>query len=270
MRVLMALCLLGTLLAVGYGGGSPARAACSSSNTSTTVGAEGAAFNASSREQDATACPAGPTGPSVQGTWQQKDVCTIGGETTCAAIELCPDGQPKQEGWYQQADGGTSNLTRFCPTDEPPGPTPADIYTAFKTIPLPTPDLHIQPPGGQTLVNLPTIYYTRPTTIDTTLTVLGTTIDFHITTATYTWHYGDHTTTTTTTPGAPYPHQTNTHTYPHHGTIHPSLDTTYQADYRIHTGNTTGQWQHLTPTVTITGPPHTLTIHTATPHLTGE
>jgi hypothetical protein len=171
---------------------------------------------------------------------------------------------------YILTDGTITATTTQCPTDEPPGPTPADIYTAFKTIPLPTPDLHIQPPGGQTLVNLPTIYYTRPTTIDTTLTVLGTTIDFHITTATYTWHYGDHTTTTTTTPGAPYPHQTNTHTYPHHGTIHPSLDTTYQADYRIHTGNTTGQWQHLTPTVTITGPPHTLTIHTATPHLTGE
>jgi hypothetical protein len=264
MRALMALCLLGTVLAVTYNGGT-ADAACSSSPTgSTTVGAGGAAFNASGRGQD-TPCQPGPTDSSPSGTWQQKDACTIGGQATCAAVELCPDGQPKQEGWYQQSDGAASNLTRFCPTNNPPDPTPADIYTAFKTIPLPTPQLHIQPTGNHTLVNLPTIYYTNPTTINTTLTVLNTTVTFHITT-TYTWHYGDHTTATTTNPGAPYPHQTNTHTYHHPGTLHPTLDATYHADYRINTG----PWQHLTPTITTTSPPHTLTIHTATPHLTGQ
>jgi hypothetical protein len=242
----------------------------SADDTTIIVGADDSAFNvgaSASQSADPTP-PATSTTPT--GHWETRPQCTLGGSQTCADITTCPDGTPMQHLQYILTDGTITATTTQCPTDEPPGPTPADIYTAFKTIPLPTPDLHIQPPGGQTLVNLPTIYYTRPTTIDTTLTVLGTTIDFHITTATYTWHYGDHTTTTTTTPGAPYPHQTNTHTYPHHGTIHPSLDTTYQADYRIHTGNTTGQWQHLTPTVTITGPPHTLTIHTATPHLTGE
>lgn len=276
-------CLLGTLLAITYTttyDSSPAQAACPSSPTaSTTVGAGGAAFNASGRGQDTTPCPSAPNDSSAPGTWQQKDACTIGGQTTCAAVELCPDGQPKQEGWYQQPDGGTSNLTRFCPTDQPPGPTPEDINTAFKTIPLPVPTLHIQPPGGHTLVNLPTIYYTNPTTINTTLVVLNTTIDFHITT-TYTWHYGDHTTQTTTNPGAPYPHQTNTHTYQHPGVTHPTLAATYHANYRIHTatdnntgtdpGTDPGTWQHLNTTITTTSPPKTLTIHTATPHLTGE
>jgi hypothetical protein len=248
---------------------APAAAACGGPTQSDTqVGANGSRFTALAQGKHPGACadpaPATTVPPGVQHT---KEACDLGGDETCSKVATCPDGSVEQETYYQTIDGQILNDHRFCPTEQPPpGPTPTDIYTAFKTIPLPTPTLHIQPPGDQTLVNLPTIYYTTPTTIDTTLTVLDTTVDFHITTTTYTWHYGDHTTTTTTNPGAPYPHQTNTHTYHHHSTVHPSLDTTYQADYRIHPGT----WQHLTQTITITGPQQTLTIHTATPHLTGN
>jgi hypothetical protein len=235
------------------------------------VGASGSRFTALAQGTHPGTCSSPvPQTATPPGSQHTGDACDLGGAQTCSKVATCPDGSVEKETYYQTTNGQILNDHRFCPTDEPPGPTPDDIYTAFKTIPLPTPHLHIQPPGGHTLVNLPTIYYTRPATIDTTLTVLDTTVDFHITAAAYTWHYGDHTTATTTGPGAPYPHQTITHRYRRQATIHPSLDTTYQADYRIHTGNTTSQWQHLTPTVTITGPPHTLTIHTATPHLTGE
>jgi hypothetical protein len=240
----------------------------SGDDTTVIVGTDDSAFNvgASSADQDHDPKPPTPSTTTPTGHWETRPQCTLGGSQTCADITTCPDGTPMQHLQYILPNGTITATTTRCPTEQPPpGPTPTDIYTAFKTIPLPTPTLHIQPPDGQTLVNLPTIYYTTPTTIDTTLTVLDTTVDFHITT-TYTWHYGDHTTTTTTNPGAPYPHQTNTHTYHHHGTTHPSLDTTYQADYRIHPGT----WQHLTQTITITSPQQTLTIHTATPHLTGN
>jgi len=123
--------------------------------------------------------------------------------------------------------------------------------------------LHIQPPHGETLVNFDTIYFTDPTAIDKQITLLGATVDFHITAAAYTWHYGDGQAQTTTDPGAAYPHQTITHRYLRKGTATPSLDTTYQADYRINTGT----WQHLNQTVTIPGTPQALTIRTATPHL---
>jgi hypothetical protein len=215
------------------------------------------------------------TSTAPAGHWEVRPQCTLGGSHTCAEVTTCPDGTPMQHLQYILTNGTITATSTRCPTtDEPPGPTPTDIYNAFKTIPLPTPQLHIQPTGDHTLVNLPTIYYTNPTTIDTTLTLLNTTLTFHITT-TYTWHYDDHTpntndTATSNDPGAPYPHQTITHTYHHPGTAHPTVEATYHANYQIHTGNTTSPWQHLNQTITLTSPPHTLTIHTATPHLTGN
>jgi hypothetical protein len=258
-RALPAL-LLATTITLSIAATSSARA-----DDSHTVGASTDSFFASATSADQGQGPSTSSTSTPTGHWEVRPQCTRGGSQTCAEVTTCPDGTPMQHLQYILTNGTITATTTRCPTNNPPGPTPADIYTAFKTIPLPTPQLHIQPTGNHTLVNLPTIYYTNPTTINTTLTVLNTTVTFHITT-TYTWHYGDHTTATTTNPGAPYPHQTNTHTYHHPGTLHPTLDATYHADYRINTG----PWQHLTPTITTTSPPHTLTIHTATPHLTGQ
>jgi len=125
--------------------------------------------------------------------------------------------------------------------------------------------LHIQPPHGETLVNFDSIFYTDPTTIDRSVKILGSTVDFHITVAHYTWHYGDGHSAQTTGPGAAYPHQTITHRYLRKGTVSVSLDTTYQADYRVDGG----PQQHLSDTVTIPGPARRLTVLTATPHLVG-
>ncbi|WGL53884.1 hypothetical protein P5P86_08645 [Nocardioides sp. BP30] len=126
--------------------------------------------------------------------------------------------------------------------------------------------LHIQPPRGETLVNFDTIFYTDPTTLDRSVTVLDSTVTFHITAARYTWHYGDGTTAATTSPGAAYPRQTIVHRYPHRGPVTVSLDTTYQADYRIDHGPR----HHLHATVTIAGTPTPLEVRTATPHLVGN
>jgi hypothetical protein len=268
LTMVVALISGGVLTLVWPGALAPASATCgSAAQSNTQVGAEGSRFTALAQGKDPGSCSGPAPGVAVPpGSRHTRDACDLGGAETCSQVATCPDGSVEQETYYQTIDGQILDDHRFCPTDNPPGPTPAAIYTAFKTIPLPTPQLHIQPTGNHTLVNLPTIYYTNPTTINTTLTVLDATVTFHITT-TYTWHYGDHTTAATTTnPGAPYPHQTNTHTYHHPGTLHPTLDATYHADYRINHH----PWQHLTPTITTTSPPHTLTIHTATPHLTGR
>lgn len=151
----------------------------------------------------------------------------------------------------------------YCPGTTATGPTLADIQTAFKQIPMSASPLNIQPPGGETLVNFDTIYFSEPTVIDKRISLLGASVDFHITVAAYLWHYGDGQTQTTSDPGAAYPRQTIVHRYLRKGTVKPSLDTTYQADYRIDGGS----WQHLAQTVTIAGAPQALTIRTATPHL---
>lgn len=269
----MVLALIGGIVALICPGTlAPASAACGSPAPSgTQVGADGSRFTALAQGAHPGTCSGPVPGASIPpGSQHTKDACDLGGAETCSKVATCPDGSVKQETYYQTTTGLILNDRRFCPTtDEPPGPTPTDIYNAFKTIPLPTPQLHIQPTGDHTLVNLPTIYYTNPTTINTTITLLNTTITFHITT-TYTWHYDDHTTSASTAtsndPGAPYPHQTITHTYHHPGTAHPSVDATYHANYRIDHS----PWQHLTQTITLTSPPHPLTIHTATPHLTAN
>lgn len=199
------------------------------------------------------------------GHWVTVSMCMVSGNHICPASQLCPDGTPMIHTYYLQDDGTATDDGYTCHTDGGP-PQPGDILAAFQRIPMDPSPLTIQPPGGQTLVNFDTIYYTRPTTIDKTVTVLGTSVDFHITVASYTWHFGDGASTTTTDPGAAYPHQTITHRYARKGPATPSLDTTYQADYRIDGG----AWQHLAQTVTIAGPRQQVTVRTATPHLVGD
>ncbi len=83
----------------------------------------------------------------------------------------------------------------------------------------------------------------------------------------FTWHYGDGTTTRTTTPGAPYPAKDVVHSYTDaHTTVQTSVDVTYTARFRV--GN--GGWQDIPETVTITGPTGALRISEATAVLSGE
>jgi len=166
---------------------------------------------------------------------------------------------------YLITDGGDSSYVRDnCAASAKV--TVAQIRTAFKRIPMKASALHIQPPNGETLVNFESIFYTDPTTIDKRIKILGATVDFHITVARYTWHYGDGHTAQTAGPGAAYPHQTITHRYLRKGRVSVSLDTTYQADYQINGG----QERHLADTVTIAGPAQQLRVLTATPHLVGD
>lgn len=126
----------------------------------------------------------------------------------------------------------------------------------FRRLPLTPAPLHTQPPGGQHLVNLPTIAYTTATTQTLTTDLLGHPIEVQATPTTYTWDFGDGTVLTTTHPGAPYPHHDITHTYPRTGTWTITLTTTWTGHYRL-TGTTT--WHPITgtATTTTTAPPLT-------------
>jgi hypothetical protein len=142
--------------------------------------------------------------------------------------------------------------------------TAAAVANAFRHIGVPTPTLHIQPVKGRTLVNFKTNFYaTGGAAFTRTVTLLGQHVTLRIHADDYTFAFGDGHHLTTTDPGAAYPNLTDHHVYLHTGVIHPSLDTTWAADYRINAG----AWQSVTGTVTVHGPTQRLEVTTARPVL---
>ncbi|HEX3930909.1 MAG TPA: hypothetical protein VHW64_09405 [Nocardioides sp.] len=150
------------------------------------------------------------------------------------------------------------------------GLTPGFVERAYQRLTWPASDLLTQPPGGKTLVNFATNFYTTNTHPTTqTVTLLGQHITIEATPTQYTWHFDDHdsnqSTLTTTDPGAPYPNLQITHRYTRADTAHPSLETTYTGRYRVNQG----PWHTIPDTLTVPGTNVDLQILTATPHLVG-
>ena len=79
-----------------------------------------------------------------------------------------------------------------------------EIRRAVKAVGLPALALRIQP-GGETLVNVETIFHTEAPEFRHSTVLLGQAVDITATPTRFTWHHGDGTTQTTSTPGAPYP-----------------------------------------------------------------
>ena len=153
-------------------------------------------------------------------------------------------------------------------TPAPPqasGPSAGDIARAFARIPLPESILVIQPPGGATLVNFDTNFYTVARPFERTVTLLGHPVHFRIRPRSFTWHYGDGQNETTSKPGAAYPALDVTHRYLKKGTVSASVDTVWEADFQVDGG----PWAPVNGTVTKTGPAQRLTVRSATPILVG-
>ena len=185
----------------------------------------------------------------------------------CAGRTACDEntlGRYLQNPYLATGTGRPTNCTP-TPGEDPAAVVNAAVYQAFREVPLPETVLHIQPPDGTTLVNLETNFFTTAEPFTTTLTVLGYTVDLDITPTSYTWDFGDGTTTTTTPPGAPYPHLDITHAYTRTGTYPTRLTTTWSADFRVNNG----PWQRVQGTVDMTSPTLDLQVREATPVLTG-
>lgn len=181
---------------------------------------------------------------------------------------------------------GTSTAWRFngescsvaalppAPTPPPPVPSLAQIREAFRSLPFATPTVTVQPVGGRTLVNLPTYFATEwtgpgltPGDISDPVQLLSWRLEFEVSTDSYTYNYGDGTSSQPTTdPGGPYPHGAIRHTYtqPHPGaSVH--VDTTLSGRYRVNGG----PWQDLGATADLDNEPiTTLTVLEATARLT--
>ncbi len=138
------------------------------------------------------------------------------------------------------------------------------ILREFKRIEWPGSELVIQPPGGKTLVNFETNFYTLDKEpISQEVRIAGRRVTILAVPTTYTFHFGDETSTTTSSPGAPHPDLDVTHAYQHTGKV---AVTTYSGEYRI--GD--GEWVAIPDTLTVHGTAQDLQIVEALPQLVLE
>ncbi|AXT85391.1 hypothetical protein C6I20_09465 [Aeromicrobium sp. A1-2] len=142
--------------------------------------------------------------------------------------------------------------------------TEGDIVRAVREIGLPSLAVRIQP-GDETLVNIPTIFYTLPQEFARNINLLGFNIDLTADPVSYRWVHGDGTTSTTSRPGAPYPALDVTHRYRVPAkAVRPRVDVTYRVHYRVDGGG----WQTVGQTLEASGPAAALDVDEAAPVLT--
>ena len=196
------------------------------------------------------------------GTYHQQPAC----DGVCSGILTCADSSIKIHSWIELPNGDTTAESYWCPTEGgAPAVTDDLIATAFRRIPLPPSTFSIQPPGGRTLVNFETNFFTEERTLNRTVRLLGQRVDLRIEAHSYTWHFDDGESITTSKPGAPYPRLQITHSYLQTGDYGPALDVTWVADYRVNGGT----WRPVPGSVTIEGGPVNLRAIEARPTLVG-
>jgi hypothetical protein len=141
---------------------------------------------------------------------------------------------------------------------------PGDILTAAREVGMPALKVHIQP-GGRTLVNVDTIFFTDPRTLRRTVALLGHAVRLDARPVRFTWVHGDGTKATTSRPGRPYPAKDVTHEYQRPGDdLRARVDTTYRVRYSVDGGG----WANLDETLTAPGPAAAIDVDEAAPVLT--
>ena len=147
------------------------------------------------------------------------------------------------------------------------------VTTAFQSLPIPKPVLGIQPPGGETLVNIDTIYSATARPFSHTMTLLGQQVTLDIAPTRFTWNHGDGTSQVTASGGRPItpseaeagiiPEVAIKHLYSTKGTVNVSVAVTWSATWRLGNGPT----QPVPGTVTTQSPAQRLAILEARPQL---
>ena len=125
----------------------------------------------------------------------------------------------------------------------------------------------VQPPGGKTLVNFETNFYTlNNQPILKSVTVAGQRVEIRAIPTSYTFHFGDDTRMTTASPGRPHPNLDVTHVYDEAGAVSVRLDTTYGGEYRIGDSD----WAPIAESLTVGGANQGLEVVEAVPQLVLE
>lgn len=187
--------------------------------------------------------------------------------TACAAQPQCPPGQTYMRRWRIVPAPPTSMGSACLTPAEAAAPTitPAMVARAFRRIPLPHHE-SIAQPGETTLINFDTIFHTTATPLTRRITLLGQRIRLEIQPDTFTWHWGDGTSSTTKTAGAAYPDKSVTHRYADaRTTVKHHVSIRWTARWSLNGG----PLQPVPGSVTTTGPTSSLRIAEASPTLSG-
>ena len=143
--------------------------------------------------------------------------------------------------------------------------TPDLVAAAMRRVPVPGAEVVVQPPGGTTLVNFETNFYTDTQPFTHQLSLLGQRVELRLTPATYTWRFGDGAVQQGASPGSAYPDLDVTHVYTSKQEARPSVDTTWTATYRLNGGPS----RPVPGDLTVAGAPVSLEVITARPRLVG-
>ena len=170
--------------------------------------------------------------------------------------------------WYDVFMDGTDVGDVCVPDDEAPETTVAQLaLEEFRTYSWPRSTVTVQPPGGKTLVNLETVFYTSNNEPATHVFRLGgREVTVEATPVTYVWKHGDGSSESTRSAGHAYPDHDVFHVYGTTGSFAVSVDTVYgNGRYRVGQG----EWKSIqgAPTVTIIGLAADLEVLEATPQL---
>ena len=214
------------------------------------------------------------TGAAEQYRYRISPACDVGGQVTCNQPAECadPPGSHKFDVWRSPESPIAWEVIGWtCLTDADAGElgalTPGMVRSAFRRLQWPAAELSVQPPDGETLVNLDTNFFTTLTDASTqTVTLVGITVEIEATPQEYHWHFGDGADQSTTSPGAAYPHLEITHAYLRKGEVGASVDVVYGGRYRI---GGSGGWTDIPGTLTVPGTAVGLTVLEARPQLVG-
>lgn len=220
--------------------------------------------------EEAGALPQSSTPAEV---WVWQPICnahgpyTTGGQGLCDSTVACPEGEQLMRRYRIRPLPHIESGITCMPTSvaNKPEITPALVLEAFRRIPLPAPATVVQP-AGRTLVNLDTVFHTDAGSFDRTITLLGQQVHLAIRPSSFSWGFGDGSTTTTTTPGAAYPSKLVVHRYQDADTgVDTHVVITWSADYSVDGG----PMQPVPGTAQTTGPDTHLRIVEAIPALSG-
>ncbi|WP_457207846.1 hypothetical protein [Nocardioides sp. P5_C9_2] len=221
------------------------------------------------------------TSPDV--IWKLGDLsCDTYSGVGCVTPNRCPDDSvPRTWTMIDAATGEPLGTYDQCPEDPPPTaettPTatvdiPAEVLKAFEKVTLPESAINVQPPGGETLVNLPTILSTSAARHQIPVHLDRVNIDvlLEVWPSQFVWQHGDETSQTTSTPGKAWTEGADmadliTHTYAKTSEgLDLSVDTTWSAQFKV-----VGEpdWRPVDGTVTIAGAPVSVAVLEAKPQL---
>lgn len=198
-------------------------------------------------------------------------------DVTCRLVTLCEPDEGSPTGYAlhvyapERLHGLEYQVLGECEPSADGPSLDAVVLRAFRRIPLPASVINLQPPGGKTLVNLETIFSADDEPFQRSVRLLGRTVRLKIWPSSFDWSFGDAQTRTTTHGGRAYEAGVSmgdyiTHQYARTGTVSPSVDTTYSAEFSLDGGRT---WTPVDGTVTINGTAASLRVVEARPVLVG-